>query len=125
MHWGRLWECAPTGLRSFFQLPKSRLILFLKPLGDTRFAFPRQVWPCREREAIESVPVAQALREESTHGRPRALREEFVKSTQVSSHHLVKQGLRAATLHTPHQRARGASEIITQPSFMAVVLPRP
>jgi hypothetical protein len=78
-----------------------------------------------EREAIESVPVAQALREESTHGRPRALWEEFVESTQVSSHHLVKQGLRAATLHTPHQRARGASEIITQPSFMAVVLPRP
>jgi hypothetical protein len=61
-----------------------------------------EVWPCREREAIESVPVAQALREESTHGRPRALREEFVMSTQVSSHHLVKQGLRAATLHTPH-----------------------
>ena len=96
------WECAPTGLRCFFQLPKSCLILFQKPLGETRFAFPRRSLAVPEREAIESVPVAQALREESTHGRPRALREEFVMSTQVSSHHLVKQGLRAATLHTPH-----------------------
>ena len=107
----------PTATKPFDFVPK--------PLGETHFAFSRQSSAVPEREAIESVPVAQALREESTHGRPRALREEFVKSTQVSSHHLVKQGLRAATLHTPHQRARGASEIITQPSFMAVVLPRP
>ena len=109
----------------FLSTAKELLILFQKPLRQTRFAFPRRSLAVPEREAIESVPVAQALREESTHGRPRALWEEFVKSTQVSSHHLVKQGLRAATLHTPHQRARGASEIITQPSFMAVVLPRP
>ena len=119
------------GMRSdgpslFLSTAKKPFDFVPKPLGETRFAFPRRrSLAVPEREAIESVPVAQALREESTHGRPRALWEEFVKSTQVSSHHLVKQGLRAATLHTPHQRARGASEIITQPSFMAVVLPRP
>ena len=33
-----------------------------------------------------AVPVAQALREERTHGRSRALWEEFVKLTQVSSY---------------------------------------
>ena len=107
----------PTATKPFDFVPK--------PLGETHFAFSRQSSAVPEREAIESVPVAQALREESTHGRPRALWEELVKSTQVSSHHLVKQGLRAATLHTPHQRARGASAIISKPSFVAVVLPRP
>ena len=118
------------GMRSdgpslFLPTAKKPFDFVLKTVGGDPFCIPSTKLAVPEREAIESVPVAQALREESTHGRPRALREEFVKSTQVSSHHLVKQGLRAATLHAPHQRARGASEIITQPSFMAVVLPRP
>ena len=91
------WECAP-GLRYFFQLSKA-VILFKNRWGRPFFLlFQSLARP--EREASESVPVAQALREESTHGRPRHLWEEVVKSTQVSSHHLGKQGLRAATQHT-------------------------
>ena len=90
------------GMRSgpslFLPTVKSRDFV-QKPLGETLFIlFQSLARP--EREASESVPVAQALREESTHGRPRHLWEEVVKSTQVSSHHLGKQGLRAATQHT-------------------------
>ena len=65
------WECAP-GLRYFFQLSKA-VILFKNRWGRPFFIlFQSLARP--EREASESVPVAhwQALREESTHGRPRA-----------------------------------------------------
>ena len=92
------WECAP-GLRYFFQLSKA-VILFKTVGGDPFSIILFQSLARPEREASESVPVAQALREDSTHRRPRHLWEEVVKSTQVSSHHLGKQGLRAATQHT-------------------------
>ena len=62
------------GIRSgpslFLPTVKSRDFV-QKPLGETLFIlFQSLARP--EREASESVPVAQALREESTHGRPRA-----------------------------------------------------
>ena len=61
------------GMRSgpslFLPTVKSRDFV-QKPLGETLFHSQSLARP--EREASESVPVAQALREESTHGRPRA-----------------------------------------------------
>ena len=62
------------GMRSgpslFLPTVKSRDFV-QKPLGETLFILLQSL-ARPEREASESVPVAQALREESTHGRPRA-----------------------------------------------------
>jgi hypothetical protein len=54
-------NCSTVKSRDFVQ----------KPLGETLFLLLQSL-ARPEREASESVPVAQALREESTHGRPRA-----------------------------------------------------
>jgi hypothetical protein len=54
-----------------------------EPFLQFSFQTVRQGRACNHEAA---VPVAQALREERTHGRSRALWEEFVKLTQVSSY---------------------------------------
>ena len=61
-----------SGPSRFFQLSKA-VILFKNRWGRPFFFFFQSL-ARPEREASESVPVAhwQALREESTHGRPRA-----------------------------------------------------
>lgn len=97
------WECAP-GLRYFFQLSKA-VILFKNRWGRPFFIlFQSLARP--EREASESVPVAQALREERTHGRPRALREYLVKPPQVSIYHLGKQR-RTSCSHAAYASSAG------------------
>ena len=63
-------------------------LFFLKAVGvspfcSSHFKLSGEGRACNHEAA---VPVAQALREERTHGRSRALWEEFVKPTQVSSY---------------------------------------
>lgn len=63
-------------------------LFFLKAVGESpfcssHFKLSGEVRACNHEAA---VPVAQALREERTHGRARALWEELVKLTQVSSY---------------------------------------
>ena len=78
----------------FFQLPKSRFFQKQKHSGGALFRLTRSKRSGEARACSHeaAVPVAQALREERPHGRPRALWEELVKPTQVSIYRLGKQG---------------------------------
>ena len=72
----------------FFNCRWFEFLFFLKAVGvspfcSSHFKLSGEGRACNHEAA---VPVAQALREERTHGRSRALWEEFVKLTQVSSY---------------------------------------
>ena len=101
-------DLVSMGMRSgpslIVQLSKA-VILFKNrsmALGETLFSFSFKVWRGR------SVRLANPSRSHTGRRCARKARtdvrvhlwEEVVKSTQVSSHHLGKQGLRAATQHT-------------------------
>ena len=77
-----------TPFRSVLQLRRFEFLFFFKAVGvspfcSSHFKLSGEGRACNHEAA---VPVAQALREERTHGRSRALWEEFVKLTQVSSY---------------------------------------
>ena len=77
-----------TPFRRFFNCDWFEFLFFFKAVGvspscSSHFKLSGEGRACNHEAA---VPVAQALREERTHGRSRALWEEFVKLTQVSSY---------------------------------------
>jgi hypothetical protein len=78
-------EVLPTAKEPFFENKNTGGALF-------RLTRSKRSGEARACSHEAAVPVAQALREERTHGRPRALWEELVKPTQVSIYRLGKQG---------------------------------
>ena len=96
-------------------------LFFLKAVGvspfcSSHFKLSGEGRACNHEAA---VPVAQALREERTHGRSRALWEEFVKPTQVSSYPPsweAGKDLAQPRCTPPISVARGTGECTMQPS---------
>ena len=112
--WTPVRSVLPTALGEF------EFLFFLKAVGESpfcssHFKLSGEVRACNHEAA---VPVAQALREERTHGRARALWEELVKLTQVSSYPPSWEVGKdfAQPRCTPHHRARGTGECTMQPS---------